>query len=161
MSKKRLILGEIGFLLLAVLMAATGLFYNQIVGHLVKATDPNSLGPDDVGKTFTFKCEPYFIDAGQEAMVIEYDSGDTGCGYYVSAPTGLKNALYSRCVDSEGTYQGILRQLDEDSREIGINALDEYYTVLSEYSDGMDYANDPELQQMVHESLADYRIEVV
>ena len=161
MSKKRLILGEIGFVLLAVLMAAVGFFYNNIAAYLTKATDPNALGAGDVGKTFTFKCEPYLIDTDGDALVIQYYTGDDGYGYYVSAPDGLKNELYNRCVNSAGTYQGVFRQIDDATRQKGFDAIDDYYIGLSEYMEDFDYANSPELQAEAHDSLAGYCIELV
>lgn len=161
MSKKRLILGEIGFVLLAVLMAAVGFFYNNIAAYLTKATDPNALGAGDVGKTFTFKCEPYLIDADGDALVIQYYTGDDGYGYYVSAPDGLKNELYNRCVNSAGTYQGVFRQIDDATRQKGFDAIDDYYIGLSEYMEDFDYANSPELQAEAHDFLSGYYIEAV
>ena len=161
MSKKRLILGEIGLIVLAVLLAAVGFFYNTIAAYFTKATDPNTLRAEDVGKTFTFKCEPYLIDAGHDGLVIQYYTGEAGYGYFVSAPTGLKNALYSRCVNSAGTYQGVFRQIDDETRQKGLTAIDEYYIQMSEYMEDLDYENSPELQAEAHDSLSGYYIEAV
>ncbi|MBO4637508.1 MAG: linear amide C-N hydrolase [Clostridiales bacterium] len=162
MSRKRFIFSEIILILAAVLLIAAGSCYRSILSFFTSGTDPNTLGPSDLGKTFSFKCEPYFVEAGEHDFLLNYSDDDgNGLSFYVSVPPELSRRFYTRCINMSGTYQGVLRPAGKDTKQASFAALEDYYTRLAEITGDSTLVSDPEFTESLQECVADYSIELV
>lgn len=160
MNKKCFVISEIIIGVVAVIVILLGTFYTSIVGLFTKADDPNVLNDADIGKTFTFECMDNFIDADENSFVLCYfDEDGEGYCYYVRTPSDLYKKFEARCMNVVGTYEGVFKEADEDTRNTVISKLDEFYFMLSDNMDDFDYSE--EYQNAVHESVSNYYIEVV